>query len=472
MGPGRFPLLASAVVSAVAALPAYGVETTSPWVERLSERVVLVRSGERYYDQAAAVATERGLVVIDTSIAPSLAQGYRRQIEQAFGRSDFTYLINTHYHYDHTNGNQVFSEVPIIGHELCLAGMRRFASRLDSFLTTQKARIPGWERRLASLDPDSEQAVGLRDTMSHWRHMARDLETPGVFVPTLPSITFADRLTLDLGDVTLRLVYFGKGGHTGDDLLVHVPEEKLLFTGDLFWSGSVLLAYQSQIDPQRWLEALDWVLAEPDAVERVVTTHNGLMGGEQIRLRRDYLADALEGLRRARKEGLGFAAAAELLHLDRGFDYLERSGLDKEQLVREHREGLRMLWRHLAGTRSAAEVLEEVLADAGLVGGRELLRRIESAPPEAYYVDEGELNSLGYRLLGQKRIEEALLVFEANVSAFPESANVHDSLGEAHLAAANTDQAILSYRRALELDPDNDNARQALERLEAAVQKP
>jgi len=49
----------------------------------------------------------------------------------------------------------------------------------------------------------------------------------------------------------------------------------------------------------------------------------------------------------------------------------------------------------------------------------------------------------------------------------PDSGNAHDSLGEAYLAAGSESQAIASYRRSLELTPDNDNARQALERLEA-----
>ena len=64
-------------------------------------------------------------------------------------------------------------------------------------------------------------------------------------------------------------------------------------------------------------------------------------------------------------------------------------------------------------------------------------------------------------------VDEAVFVFETNAGRFPESGNAHDSLGEAYLAAGEKSQAIASYRRSLELTPGNDNARQALERLEA-----
>lgn len=58
-------------------------------------------------------------------------------------------------------------------------------------------------------------------------------------------------------------------------------------------------------------------------------------------------------------------------------------------------------------------------------------------------------------------------MFSLNTGAFPEFANAWDSLGEAHLERGNRERAIESYRRSLELDPDNDNARDQLEALGA-----
>jgi cytochrome c-type biogenesis protein CcmH/NrfG len=58
-------------------------------------------------------------------------------------------------------------------------------------------------------------------------------------------------------------------------------------------------------------------------------------------------------------------------------------------------------------------------------------------------------------------------VFSLNTGAFPESANAWDSIGEAYMERDNRERAIESYRRSLELDPDNDNAREQLEALGA-----
>jgi len=82
-----------------------------------------------------------------------------------------------------------------------------------------------------------------------------------------------------------------------------------------------------------------------------------------------------------------------------------------------------------------------------------------------YDVSERQLNSLGYRLLENDKVEEAIAVFELNVSEHPESANTYDSLGEAHMKAGQKESAIRNYEMSLKLDPGNDNAKRMLERL-------
>ena len=109
---------------------------------------------------------------------------------------------------------------------------------------------------------------------------------------------------------------------------------------------------------------------------------------------------------------------------------------------------------------SVAAALDSFAAFEGaarLPGGREAL-----AVPV-----EGAINRAGYRLLRAGAIDDAIEVFSLNTGAFPESANAWDSLGEAHMERGNRERAIESYRRSLELDPDNDNAREQLEALGA-----
>jgi hypothetical protein len=79
---------------------------------------------------------------------------------------------------------------------------------------------------------------------------------------------------------------------------------------------------------------------------------------------------------------------------------------------------------------------------------------------------EADLNSLGYRLLGEHRAEVAIAVFELNTRAYPESANTFDSLGEALATVGLRDEAVAAYRRALEIDPNYPPSVAGLRRLE------
>lgn len=125
-------------------------------------------------------------------------------------------------------------------------------------------------------------------------------------------------------------------------------------------------------------------------------------------------------------------------------------------------------WTGVADRRhSAAYLVERVLAAEGLDAAEAAFRRLTSGQTLInYYVAEREFNSLGYRLLYRNRLPEALAIFELNAGAFPTSWNVHDSLGEAYLAAGDLEQAHASYTRSLALGSRNaEKARHTLEDL-------
>jgi Flp pilus assembly protein TadD len=92
--------------------------------------------------------------------------------------------------------------------------------------------------------------------------------------------------------------------------------------------------------------------------------------------------------------------------------------------------------------------LRETLASGGDVGEayRTLARRY---PPERF--DEGLLNTLGYELLREERVDDAVAVFELNVAEYPDAANPYDSLGDGYSAAGRLEEAQVSYARAVEV---------------------
>jgi CubicO group peptidase (beta-lactamase class C family) len=114
--------------------------------------------------------------------------------------------------------------------------------------------------------------------------------------------------------------------------------------------------------------------------------------------------------------------------------------------------------------RFVREELERVYADAGIDAAIEKFHQLkEREPADAF--DEFLLNSLGYRLMRNDHLDDAIAAFELNVAEYPDASNPYDSLGEAYLAAGDTARAIANYQRSVEIDPSNTNGAAVLERL-------
>lgn len=89
-------------------------------------------------------------------------------------------------------------------------------------------------------------------------------------------------------------------------------------------------------------------------------------------------------------------------------------------------------------------------------------RRVE---PDTILFEEGEMNALGYGFLQSGKTKDAIEVFTLNVAAYPNSGNAYDSLGEAYMKDGRKDLAIQNYEKALELNPNNANAKEILKQL-------
>ncbi len=102
--------------------------------------------------------------------------------------------------------------------------------------------------------------------------------------------------------------------------------------------------------------------------------------------------------------------------------------------------------------------LLDALADGGVKAAFEAYDAARADLPEEAFVEES-LNTLGYTLLRQSRVDEAIAMFELNTVQFPESSNVYDSLGEAWYAKGDLDKSLDYYRRSVLLNPANESGK-------------
>ena len=114
---------------------------------------------------------------------------------------------------------------------------------------------------------------------------------------------------------------------------------------------------------------------------------------------------------------------------------------------------------------SAARVIGLSAYDHGPEGAVKMYKKI-TASSDGYYFDEKEFNKFGYLFLSGGKAKEAATLFQLNVDMYPDSWNVYDSLGEAHLALGNTEKAVLLYEKSLQINPDNENGKKMLAMIE------
>lgn len=116
----------------------------------------------------------------------------------------------------------------------------------------------------------------------------------------------------------------------------------------------------------------------------------------------------------------------------------------------------------------ASEALYNTIDRSGVESGIKEYHQMKKDFRKLYRYDfsEDQINSLGYRLLRAGKNKDAIAIFKLNVEEHPKSWNVYDSLGEAYMEDGQKELAIKFYRKSLEINPDNDNGKEMLKKLE------
>lgn len=241
-------------------------------INRINDRLLLVTMGA---DAVTAIATKKGLIVIDAGISKTLTSKYRKVIENEVGRSDFIYLINTHGHSDHCGGNSVFKDAVAIGYENCPLDARVRMKDPEKTKANLAKIVAEYDKQINNSEPGSADWEDAYCQKIRYQNAYNDFcDYP---VATVWDSTFKDSMHLDEGDISLDMIYFGKA-HSASDILIFVPELKLLMTGDLFFSyGRPSLIAFDPVDGSGIKESLGWLTVRKKDIDTVIGGHGQIM---------------------------------------------------------------------------------------------------------------------------------------------------------------------------------------------------
>lgn len=265
---------------------------------------------------AAVVVNERDVLLVDSHVSPAAARALLHELD-AITDKPVRSVVNTHFHFDHLHGNQVYPpEVEVIGHEFTrekvVEGGSVSGRAYELFVEGLPERIRAAEAALDTAESE-EARRELEERVAYLRGYR--VETDSV-VPAPPTATLLRRLTLFRGGREIRIFHPGRG-HTGGDVVVHLPGEGILITGDLLTPG---LPYMGDGYPLAWVRSLEAL--KPLEYDVVLSGHGPAF---RDRARIDHLQAYLRDLwDRASELHAGGVTAAEAARRIDMRDHAER----------------------------------------------------------------------------------------------------------------------------------------------------
>ena len=198
------------------------------------------------------IVNDDDVIVVDDHVSPAAAWVLLEEIKEVT-RKPVRTVINTHFHFDHAHGNQIFEPtVQIIGHEFTRRMLLSNSIGMplyQNYVTGMPTQIEGLRKQIASAtDPAAKTKLQTQLQVTE-----NNLASQKELKPTPPNITLTTQMTLFRGSREIQIRYLGRG-HTAGDVVVYLPNEKIVMTGDFLTAA---LSNMSDSFPNEWADSLD-----------------------------------------------------------------------------------------------------------------------------------------------------------------------------------------------------------------------
>jgi glyoxylase-like metal-dependent hydrolase (beta-lactamase superfamily II) len=239
---------------------------------------------------AAIIESDDGVIVVDTHSKPSAARVVVERL-RALTAKPVRYVVNTHFHWDHWHGNEVYPAAypgaEIVTNQITREAMvRKGLKRIQDHLRQVPGEIARLEAELAAAPP------GARARLEADLRLARAyLGEVRALQPALPTIVFEGTMRLYRRDREIHLLHLGRA-HTEGDVFVYLPRERVVITGDALigWTP-----YMGDGYPEDWVATIDR-LAQLDFT-RIIMGHGEVAGRDWLLTFRSYVSEMVEAVR-------------------------------------------------------------------------------------------------------------------------------------------------------------------------------
>ena len=306
------------------------ITTSSHRLTEVANGVYLAQTTAPLFNSnALVIVNEEDVVVVDSHLPPAKARDLVASIKSVTTKP-ITTLINSHFHWDHAHGNQVFDDgVQIIGHEytrMKLAGTPLEETQYVIATAGNKATLARIREMLTNAS--EEDRPEIQKWFDLYSQQAEDWKE---IAPIPPDTTLNDRMTLFRGSREIQIHFFGRA-HTGGDITIYLPAEKLAFTGDMMLQGPSFLG-DGYVD--EWVETLENLKGL--AFETIVPGHgNPFTDRDLIGHVQAYYADLWEKVAAMHEQGIPVADAARDVDMTNHASTLgiRRKGVDPQAVGR------------------------------------------------------------------------------------------------------------------------------------------
>ncbi len=284
------------------------------------------------WSNIAIILNTEDVLIVDSGISPAAAWVLLEELK-AITSKPVRYVINTHFHFDHLHGNQIFPEnVEIISHEftrkIVMAGKSNSGRAYDFYLGWLPDRIAELEKQVElTTDPKEKDALQKQLFINE-----NFLVATNDVKPTPPNVTLSHSMTLYRGGREILLMFLGRG-HTAGDVVVYLPEKRVLITGDLLTAG---LNYMGDGYLREWVETLERLKSLE--IDMILPGHGeAFMDIEKIDHFQAYLLDLWQKAAQMHRQGISPEEAAKRIDMrshTKNFPNIQEVGVHLHAVLR------------------------------------------------------------------------------------------------------------------------------------------